>query len=89
MKHTQLVAAIQNVSGASFIGLDTLTEVTLAGGKKNPQQGRITKRMKGASVMVFQNKNINGYEAMVHRRLLTEGKDPADFQLSPPLSFLS
>ena len=31
----------------------------------------ITKRMKGASVMVFQNKNINGYEAMVHRRLLT------------------
>jgi hypothetical protein len=79
MKHTQLVAAIQNVNGASFIGLDTLTEVKLTGGKKNPQQGRVTKRMVGASVMVFTNKNTNGYEAMVQRRLLAEGKMPWDF----------
>ncbi len=83
MKHTQLVAAIQSVSGASFIGLDTLTEVTLTGGKKNPQQGRVTKRMIGASVMCFQNKSVNGYEAMVQRRLVAEGKDPASFTLGP------
>ena len=81
MKHTQLVAAFQNVSGSSFVGIDTLTEPKLTGGKKNPHQGRITKRMIGAQVMVFQNKNINGYEAMVQRRLEAEGKDPASFVL--------
>jgi hypothetical protein len=81
MKHTQLVAAFQNVSGASFVGIDTLTEVKLTGGKKNPQQGRITKRMIGAHVMCFQNKTINGYGAMIVRRLQAEGKDPASFVL--------
>jgi hypothetical protein len=81
MKYTQLVAAIQNVNGASFVGIDTLTEVKLTGGKKNPMQGRITKTMIGASVMVFQNKNSNGYENMVERRLIQEGKDPTAFSL--------
>jgi hypothetical protein len=83
MKYNTLVAAFENVSGASFVGIDTLTDVKLLGGKKNPQQGRITKRMVGAQVMVFQNKNINGYESMIHRRLIQEGKDPASFELSP------
>jgi hypothetical protein len=81
MKHTQLVAAFQNVSGSSFVGIDTLTEVPLKGGKKNPHQGRITKRMTGASVMCFQNKKINGYDAMIKRRLEVEGLDPASFVL--------
>ncbi len=81
MKHTQLVLAFTNVSGASFVGIDTLTEVKLLGGQRNAQQGRITKRMVGAQVMVFQNKNINGYEAMIFRRLAQEGKDPASFKL--------
>ena len=83
MKHTQLAAAFAGVNGASFVGIDTLTEVTLRGGKDNPHQGRITKRMVGARVMVFQNKTVNGYEAMVQRRLLQEGKDPASFELQP------
>lgn len=73
--------ALQSVSGASFVGIDTLTAVKLTGGRANPQQGRITKRMTGASVMVFQNRNINGYEAMVRRRLEAEGKDPKTFVL--------
>lgn len=81
MHHTQLVAAFQNVSGASFVGIDTLTEVKLTGGKANPQQGRITKKMVGAVVMCFQNKTVNGYEAMITRRLTAEGKDPASFVL--------
>lgn len=85
MKATQLLAAVNNINGASFIGLDTLTEIKLSGGKNNPQQGRITKRMVGASVMAFQNKNVNGYEAMVQRRLVAEGKDPASFELGPRL----
>lgn len=81
MKHTQLVAAFENVNGASFVGIDALTEVKLTGGKANPHQGRVTKRMIGAKVMCFQNKNVNGYEAMVERRLIAEGKDPTSFQL--------
>lgn len=82
MKYTQLVAAFSNVNGASFIGLDTLTEVKLSGGQKNPQQGRITKRMTGGSIMVFSNQETNGYQAMIERRLIAEGKDPASFKLS-------
>lgn len=81
MHYTTLVNAFQQVNGASFVGIDTLTEVTLLGGKKNPQQGRITKRMTGASVMVFQNKETNGYANMIGRRLLQEGKDPTSFVL--------
>lgn len=85
MKHTQLVAAFQNVNGGSFVGIDTLTEVPLTGGRKNPMQGRVTKRMTGAQVMVFQNKNGSAYEAMVQRRLVAEGKDPDSFDLSERL----
>jgi hypothetical protein len=81
MHYAQLVQVFSQVNGASFVGLDSLTEVKLLGGKKNPQQGRVTKRMTGAQIMVFQNKNVNGYEAMVHRRLTAEGKNPATFEL--------
>ncbi len=45
-----------NVNGGSFVGIDTLTDVPLLGGKKNPQQGRVQKRTVGNQVMVFQNK---------------------------------
>jgi hypothetical protein len=83
VKNSQLELAVQSVTGMSFIGLDTLTEVTLKGGKKNPMQGRVTKRMFGANVMAFSNKNGSGYEAMVQRRLIAEGKDPEDFVLGP------
>jgi hypothetical protein len=83
MKYTQLVAAFSDVNGANFVGIDTLTEVKLKGGKKNPQQGRVTKRMIGASVMVFSNTKTNAYQAMIQRRLVAEGKDPKSFSLSP------
>jgi hypothetical protein len=72
-----------SVNGASFVGVDTLTEVPLTGGKSNPHQGRITKRTVGNSVMVFQNKKSSSYGDMVHRRLVAEGKDPASFVLQP------
>ncbi len=78
---TDLVKILSTVNGSSFVSIDTLIKVTLKGGRKNDQQGRVTKAMTGASVMVFQNKAINGYEAMVHRRLIAEGKDPASFEL--------
>ena len=75
--------AFSKLSGGTFVGMDTLTEVKLKGGKKNPLQGRVTKRMTGAQVMCFSNQNGSAYEAMVKRRLEQEGKSAADFELSP------
>jgi len=81
MQYNQVLNAVANVNGATFIGLDTLTSPKLAGGKKNPHQGRVQKRMTGANVMAFQNKTTNGYENMVKRRLVAEGKNPDNFVL--------
>jgi len=72
---------MSNVNGASFVGIDTVTVPTLKGGKGNPMQGKVEKHNIGSSVMVFQNKTANGYENMVHRRLIAEGRDPASFVL--------
>lgn len=80
---TDILKLMETVNGASFIGLTTETEVKLKGGKKNPMQGRVTKTMTGANVMVFQNKKSNGYENMVERRLQQEGKNPESFKLGP------
>lgn len=73
--------AFENVSGNTFVGIDTVTDVKLTGGKKNPLQGRVQKRMLGASVQVFSNQDSNGYSEMVRRRLVKEGKDPDEFKL--------
>jgi len=78
---THIIDIVRHVSGNSTIGLDTETVVKLAGGQKNLQQGRVTKVTKGIRAQVFQNKNVNGYEAKVNRRLAAEGK-PATFEVS-------
>jgi hypothetical protein len=74
---------MQDVNGSTFISLVTETPVKLKGGKGNALQGRVTKLCAGSNVMVFQNKEVNGYAAMVARRLEEEGKDPKAFELSP------
>lgn len=86
-----LIELLKGVNGASFISIDTCTTPTInktLGGRgaaaiPNPHYGRIRKVMENVVVMVFQNKNTNGYEAMVERRLAAEGKDPASFTLGP------
>lgn len=83
MNQTVREIMTDKVNGATFIGLDTETAVTLRGGKSNPLQGRVTKVTIRSNVMVFQNKSTNAYENMVQRRLVQEGKDPSSFQLSP------
>lgn len=72
----------EECNGATFVTIDTVTAVTLRGGKSNPFQGRVVKQVLGSRVMVFQNKHTNGYENMVERRLKAEGKDPRSFELS-------
>lgn len=83
MKLETAQKAFAELEGGTFVGLDTATPVKLKGGKKNPQQGRVTKVMTGAQVMSFSNKNGSAYDAMVRRRLEQEGKDPDSFELSP------
>lgn len=74
---------LASLNGASFMGIDFETVPKLSGGKANTFMGRVTKRTEGASVMVFANKYVNGYEAMVRRRLTQEGKDADNFVLGP------
>jgi hypothetical protein len=74
---------MDSVNGGTFISIDTETSVKLTGGASNPFQNRVTKRVVGSNVMVFQNKSVNAYDAMVKRRLEKEGKDPSDFQIGP------
>lgn len=61
--------------GVTFAGLTTYTEVKLLGGKKNPHQGRVTKRTI-ANVMLGAN-----YETMVQRRLYKEGEVGLEFEV--------
>lgn len=81
MKLAQIHALLDQIQGMSFAGMDTITEVKLKGGKKNPHLGRVTKHTTGNHVMLFTNKKSNAYEAMVKRRLEAEGKDPKSFTL--------
>ena len=81
MEYQTVKTEVDKIKGATFISLDTLTEVKLTGGKKNPLQGRVQKITKGANVMVFNSTETNGYENMIKRRMLEEGKDPSTFTL--------
>lgn len=83
MKHTDLINAVRFIQGGSFVGIDTLVDVKLTGGRSNPQQGRVQKRMTGATVMAFTNQNVNAYHEMVKRRLEKEGKAAEDFVIGP------
>jgi len=74
---------IDAIKGTTFAGLTTKTSVKLKGGKKNLQQGRITKITEKANIMLFSNSSVNGYEGMVKRRMVAEGKDPQEFVLKP------
>lgn len=77
-KLQQIVNA--NVNGATFVGIDTTTDVTLRGGKKNPLQGKVVKRTIGSNVVICQNKSGSSYVNIVRKRLQKEGIDPNLFE---------
>jgi len=80
----RILTILQSVNGASFISMDTTTIPLLKGGKKNPMKDRVRKHNKRANIMVFQNNaGTNGYDNMVKRRLIKEGRNPESFELSP------
>jgi len=77
-------ALLQDLRGASFIGIDTVTEPKLKGGKKCPL-GKVEKHTKGNRVMIFSKGGEDGgYANMVRRRLDNEpGMSGESFDLSP------
>lgn len=77
----QIAAALAHITGNSIVGISAETPVTLKGGKKNPLQGKVYKRLHSGNVMIFCNRESNGYENMVKRRLIKEGMDAENFQL--------
>ena len=83
MKLEQIEELLSSFQGSTFASLDTITNVALKGGKKNEMQGRVTKRTSNNQVMLFTNEKSNGYENMVKRRLVAEGKDPESFTVGP------
>lgn len=85
MQTNRLAENLKQLKGTAIASIDSKTIVKLAGGKKNPLQGKIEKLVKGSSIMLFTNKLSNGYVAMVKRRLEKEGKDPNTFKVSPRL----
>lgn len=83
MNFNILEQLMMDVNGTTFVSIDTVTDVVLPGGKKNPLNGRVQKLVERSSVMVFQNKNSNGYENMINRRLESEGQSAASFEVGP------
>jgi hypothetical protein len=75
-----ILAVVQKVVGVSMASMDTLTEVKLDGGKKNPMIGRVYKLSKSIPVMVCRSNESGSvaYEKAVNRGLEKEGK-PATF----------
>lgn len=83
LSFNQAAALLSQIDGCTFAALDSLTVPVLKGGKKNPFQGKIEKAATGHRVMLFSNKQSNGYENKVRRMLASEGKNPSSFVLSP------
>lgn len=85
MQKSQIDALLIQLKGATFVGLDTVTDVKLTGGKANPMQGRVQKHTTGARVQVFsKGGEEGGYARMVRRRLDAQpGTNGEAFDLSP------
>lgn len=72
MKLAQIHTLLDSIKGNTFASMDTIVEVDLKGGKKNPMKGRVTKHTTGNRVQLFTSHK--GYKNMVNRRLEAEGK---------------
>lgn len=82
MSQTNIIQVLKDLSGASFIGFDSRTDVTIPGGKKNIYQGRIVKVTRNISAMIYENKFVNGYENAVRKSLAASGIQ-TEFNVGP------
>lgn len=83
MEYRTAQQIISKIDGNTTAEIDTITNVKLKGGKKNPFQDRVAKKTIGATVMLYNNSSENVYADMVKSRMVEEGKDPNEFTLKP------
>lgn len=82
MEYNVLNGIVEGIKGTRFASIDTISEVKLKGGKKNPFQNRVFKKTEG-SVIILTNTPEHVYSNMVKKRLVEEGKDFKEFTLQP------
>jgi len=82
-KRELLINSLSQVRNNAIGSITTLTGVKLTGGKKNPMQGRITKKGTGGSVMFFGNSKSNGYANMKNRRASKQDASTEKFVPKP------
>jgi hypothetical protein len=71
MELETLKLLLDQINGCTFAVIDSTTK---------PVPG-VIKVTVGTRVILFTNKETNGYEEMVRRRFIEAGKDPSDFVL--------
>lgn len=82
MEYKVIKDIVDGIKGTRFASIDTTSQVTLLGGKKNSMQGRVTKKTIGSTVILAVSAE-NVYANMVKKRLIEEGKDFTEFKLKP------
>ena len=75
IKLKNIFDAIQ-VNGVTFATVEYETVVKLKGGKKNPLQGRVTKRVRAQVMLAARGGDDAAYARKVNRGLEAEGKPP-------------
>lgn len=77
MLNSKLFSNLSKVRNNAIGSIETCQTVQLTGGKKNPMQGRVTKKTAGGSVMFFGNTKSNGYVNMKRRKAAKNGNTDA------------
>lgn len=73
MLNSKLFSNLSKVRNNAIGSIETCQTIQLTGGKKNPMQGRVTKKTSGGSVQFFGNTKSNGYLNMKRRKAAKNG----------------
>lgn len=83
MNYETLNEILEQVEGSGKFSIDTITDVKLKGGKKNPFQGRVQKRTNNAVVTIYNKYDQGAYVNLVKEQMEKEGKDSSTFEVKP------
>ena len=75
----------ENVRGTGFAGIDALTIEPRLKRDEAVQPGVVTKKLTGATVMIFAQEDHTAFSVQVKRRMEKEGLDPDSWEGGPLL----
>lgn len=75
----------ENVRGTGFAGIDALTIEPRLKRDEAVQPGVVTKKLTGATVMIFAQEDHTAFSVQVKRRMEKEGLDPDSWESGPLL----